>query len=141
MNDLKPNTQYKIVTVQLAIPASINDDEITDGLNEMIRATIVRNGTEPNEVFIADYIYPFTEQFPTVSTNHDVGEGCVFHMTLTQHIKQSELDRWDTEMLGHGYYELAMQIVHGPLSPLNRAFPLPSIQSMANCLAQYKHRL
>ena len=38
MHNLRPLTDYKIVTIQIAAIAELDDAEITDGLNEMLRA-------------------------------------------------------------------------------------------------------
>jgi len=51
MHALQPNTEYQIVHVQLAMPASLDDAEVTDGLNEMFRAACTDD-------FIADWSFP-----------------------------------------------------------------------------------
>lgn len=40
MHTLKSGKKYKIVTIQVAAPADLNDAQITDGLNEMLHAAV-----------------------------------------------------------------------------------------------------
>lgn len=36
MHNIKPNTTYKIITLQLAVPATMNPSEVADGISEMM---------------------------------------------------------------------------------------------------------
>ena len=40
MHTLKPNSEYKMVVVELACPAELSDAAIADGLNEMLNESI-----------------------------------------------------------------------------------------------------
>ena len=80
MHALKPNTQYKIVSVQLALPASLDDAEITDGLNELLRSVCA-------EDFIADWAFkdtkpsakwPHPTDYLMLQTGPIAEEGCLF---------------------------------------------------------------
>lgn len=82
-HNLKPNTNYAIVTVKLAIPTEaqecarcpldelVNEGEISDAINELIRP-----GLLDDDSLIADYAFDY-EIFVT-RTDGDPEEGDVF---------------------------------------------------------------
>ena len=75
MHALKPNTDYRIMNILVAIPASVDLDEVHDGLNEMIRAAC-------SDDFIADWSFvlpktPVTTNAP-VRSSPDPQEGELF---------------------------------------------------------------
>ncbi len=65
MHALKANTEYKIVTIELAMPANLTYDEIADGLNEILRENC-------DEKFIADWRFPFHNVW--IGPNPEEGE-------------------------------------------------------------------
>ena len=76
MHLLKPNQEYKMVRVELAMPASLDDAEITDGLNELFNHCVV-NSEQTGEDFIADWAFP-QPGFPIRKTSNTPNEGDLF---------------------------------------------------------------
>lgn len=58
MHNLKPDTEYKLVSLLLAVPASLQDVEITDGLNDILNNHLVDLEDDP---FVVDWIFPNLE--------------------------------------------------------------------------------
>ncbi len=75
MHTLLPNTKYKIVTVNLAIPAS-DDAEITDGLNDLFISVCA-------EDWICDWQFP-QQTFPVKTTSAEPEEGELFHTSAME---------------------------------------------------------
>ncbi len=71
MHNLKPKTKYNIVTIQLAVPASIPISEVCDGLNEMLY-----NGLRAADAVFDDFQHEIN---PTaVKTGKSPEEGDLF---------------------------------------------------------------
>jgi hypothetical protein len=71
-HDIKPKTNYSIVNVQLAI-ASTDSDEISDGLNELLRPEI-------GQGWIGDYEIHTLGQPRVVTSSSDPEEGEIFNI-------------------------------------------------------------
>lgn len=73
MHNLQPNTEYKIVTVNIAVPSSLEGCEIFDGLNEMLNDSLSGD-------LVVDWSYTSEslKQIPLRSTDADPHEGDLF---------------------------------------------------------------
>lgn len=92
MHALKPNSPYKILNVQIAFPAEMDNAEITDGLNDLF-GNVIEENDAGNEVFIADWKYLNPDNPIMAQTRDDdaIGlEGTVFDGLET---RQQELIR------------------------------------------------
>jgi hypothetical protein len=85
MHLLTPTTPYKLVTVTLAVPAELEDSEITDGLNGLLNETIENYQDDGISVpLVADWGFPGPttppngSAFPIRVTSQDPAEGEVF---------------------------------------------------------------
>jgi hypothetical protein len=76
MEYLKPNTNYKIVSIRLACPESIDDGELTDGLNEMLRNAMSFGDCVFDDYAIDNFSIEgvFTGNIKTTDSNPEEGE-------------------------------------------------------------------
>ena len=72
MHYLKPNSTYKIHTIQIAVPEDIPISEVEDGINEMMN-----NGMDNEDRVYHDWQF-FGEYGIGVKTDADPEEGEVF---------------------------------------------------------------
>jgi len=72
MHTIKPNTNYRIVTIHVAVPESLGD-EFTDGMNDMLNGCLM-NTEQTGEEFIADWQYKDEEIVATSSSDPVEGE-------------------------------------------------------------------
>ena len=68
MHAILPNTAYKLVNIQVAVPAGLDDAEITDGLNDMLNDAC-------QEDWIVDWQFPTGTQFFVAQSSEVPEEG------------------------------------------------------------------
>jgi glutamine cyclotransferase len=71
MHLIQPNTKYRIVTVELAVPDSV--EYWTDGMNEMLNQCL-QTTQQSGELFIADWQILNNEREVTSSATPEEGE-------------------------------------------------------------------
>lgn len=72
MHKLKPNTSYRIVAILVAVPDTIDNATLADGLNEMMRPAL-----DCDDAVFDDYALKAV-QLPEVKSSDDPEEGEVF---------------------------------------------------------------
>ena len=84
MHLIQPNTKYRIVTVQIAVPAELAESgAFTDGMNDMLNGCLMHT-EQTGELFIADWRFclpsPLSSTVPQFVTSSDAPkEGELFH--------------------------------------------------------------
>ena len=73
MHVLKPNTQYKLVTLTLACPVEITEAGMADGINEMLNEGLIFHGSNCG---YADWQIDFSG--PVKTTDNSPEEGVLF---------------------------------------------------------------
>lgn len=69
MHNLKPNTKYKLISVTMAIPLEIGEAGMADGINEMLRESMM---DYPD--FLGDYNIDFSGDVRETDGDPEEGE-------------------------------------------------------------------
>ncbi len=70
MHSLQPKTAYKLITVQIAVPASLSEAEMADGINETLGDAVDGQG----ETMFADWSIDFSGPTRTTDANPEEGD-------------------------------------------------------------------
>jgi len=89
MHALRPNTDYRIATVQIAVPMNVDANAFADGMIEMLD-----NGMMASDAVYHDWSYAFSErswslseallELPTATTSAEPEEGELFGDVKTE---------------------------------------------------------
>lgn len=75
MHNIEPSQKYKILTLRIAVPEEVDDNLITDGLNEILNDMALDFGDE-STVPVVDWAYGPT--IDHIEAPEVVEEGCLF---------------------------------------------------------------
>ncbi len=98
---LEPDTKYKLVPIVLAIPETVSESDIADGLNEMLRAAA------SEDIFVADYTLHGLKNLQIKTTTSQPEEGelfgdhtiCVKEIDKILSVSTGNITEEDTQLL------------------------------------------
>ena len=71
-HNIQPDQKCRIITLQLAVPADVDMDDVHDEISSMLSGAVASNQSN-----ILDWHYP-TEYMPEVTASHEPVDGEIF---------------------------------------------------------------